>query len=301
MKDISTLVPDIQDIVQRKDGWFNETMSSGLSTSICLRLGEHFNSQRYQAGRVSLRLSQMGERCPRALWYSIHHPELAEPLPPWAEIKFAFGHVLEALAIALAKATGHTVTGEQDELILDGITGHRDCIIDGVTVDVKSASSASYKTFKSKTLNLVDHFGYLDQLDGYVVAAAEDPLVLDKGRGCLLAIDKQLGHMVLYEHTVTEDRIDILRDRILRYKEIVKRSEPPDCECGTQPEGGSGNIRLDLKASYSAFKHCCFPRVRTFLYHKGPVYFTKVVKKPYDAKAGRYLTEIDKYGNVVYN
>src|SRR6266849_6159935 len=40
----------------------------------------------------------------------------------------------------MAKAAGHEVLGEQDELTLDGVVGHRDCVIDGCIVDVKTTS-----------------------------------------------------------------------------------------------------------------------------------------------------------------
>jgi hypothetical protein len=219
----------------------------------------------------------MGPRCPRALWCSIHTPGEAESLPPWAEFKFAYGAIIEGLAISLAKAAGHDVRGEQDRVYVDGIAGHRDCVIDGCIVDVKSASSRAFQKFKDGSLRLDDSFGYLDQLDGYMVGSLEDPIVTIKDRGYLLAIDKTLGHMVLYEHTLREDSI---RQRIKDYKLIVGRSEAPPCECGTVPDGKSGNIKLDVKASYSAFKHCCFPNLRTFLYSDGPRYLTKVVRLP---------------------
>ena len=48
---------------------------------------------------------------------------------------YAFGHMIEGLAIGLAKASGHEVLGEQDEIYVDGIRGpHRDCVIDGCVV-----------------------------------------------------------------------------------------------------------------------------------------------------------------------
>jgi len=233
----------------------------------------------------------MGPICPKALWYSIHHPEMAEDIPPWAKIKYAFGHILEALAICLAKAAGHEVTGEQDELVCDGIKGHRDCVIDGCIVDVKSCSSRSFAKFKDGSIVQDDSFGYLDQLDGYVVASADDPLVRVKDKGYILAIDKQLGRMFLYEHRIRPDRI---RERIRSSKEIVASDQCPPCQCRTIEDGKAGNIRLDVKASYSAYKHCCFPNLRTFLYSDGPRYLTKVVRKP-------DVTEIDKEGRIVYN
>lgn len=270
----------------RKDGWFTE-LSEAFSHDVAGRLRQQFEEQK----KPSLRLSQMGPRCPKALWHSIHTPGEAEPLPPWANIKYSFGHILEALAIALAKAAGHEVTGEQDELYVDGIRGHRDCVIDGCLVDVKSSSTFSFQKFKDKSIKDSDTFGYLDQLDGYLVGSNTDPLVRVKDKAYLLAIDKQLGHMCIYEHFIREDHI---RDRIASSKAIVSRSTPPPCECGTVPDGKSGNIKLDTKASYSGYKHCCFPNLRTFLYASGPVYLTKVVRTP-------DVTEIDKHGNLVYN
>lgn len=287
MSSIHTLIPDIQQLLLRKDGWFDESLSQAFADEVAKRLQGQFEEPKVP----SLRLSRMGPHCPKALWHSIHTPREAEPLPPWAESKFAFGHIIEAWAIALAKAAGHHVCGEQDELKLDGITGHRDCVIDGCVVDVKSAASRSFIKFKDKTLSQDDPFGYLDQLDGYLAASSGDPLVTCKDRGYLFAIDKQLGHMCLYEHTL---RLQHIHERIRSYREIVGGTTPPACSCGTIPEGKSGNIKLDTRASYSAFKFCCFPRLRTFLYANGPLYLTTVKRKP-------DVPEIDRYGKIVYN
>jgi hypothetical protein len=249
--------------------------------------------------RPTLRLSQMGPRCPRALWYSIHHPELSEPLPPWTEIKFAFGHIMEAMAIQLATSAGHQVVGAQDELELDGIIGHRDCVIDGCTVDIKSASSITFGKIRSGELERDDSFGYLDQLDGYVLASANDPMVVVKDRGYIFAIDKQLGHMCCHEHRVSEERAAKLRERILQYKEIVNRDDPPPCMCGTIPRS-DGNHQLDTKAGYNSHKYECFPHLRAFITAKGPIFLTKVIKLPRD-KDGNLYKEIDKQGKVIYN
>lgn len=236
-------------------------------------------SLRNSGAKASLRMSGLGPKCPCALWHSIHSPELAEPLPPYAHIKYTYGHIIEALVIELAKAAGHEVLGEQDEIILDGVVGHRDCVIDGAVVDVKSSSSMGFKKFKDRTIAQDDSFGYLDQLDAYVVGSvmADDPLVTVKDRGYLLAVDKTLGHMCLYEHRIRENSI---KERIRGYKRIVSLDGPPPCECGTVADGKSGNIKLDTKASYGAFKHLCFPNLRTFLYSSGPAYLTKVVRVP---------------------
>lgn len=271
---INTLVPDIYKLVEAKDGWFNTETVREFGEDISLRLHSQLSAP---ARKPGLRLSQMGQRCPCALWHSVHHPELAEPLPPWAEVKFAFGHIIEALAIGLAKASGHRVEGEQDELVLDGIKGHRDCVIDGCLVDVKSSSTRGFQKFKDRTLQQNDSFGYLDQLDGYLCASMDDPLVRVKDKAYILAIDKTLGHMVLYVHELREERI---KRTIANYKAIVAGHTAPSCTCGTVAEGKSGNIKLDMQASYSAYKHCCFPQLRTFIYSSGPIYLTHVARTP---------------------
>ncbi len=288
MKSIHTLIPDIQDVVKNKEGALDDAWSQALGTSIAKTLRSHFSDDR---SRGSLRLSRMGPQCPKALWYSVHHPELAEPLPPSAIIKYSYGHVLEAMVLALAKAAGHTVEGEQDELVVDGIVGHRDAVIDGYLVDVKSASSQSFTKFKDKTISQSDLFGYLDQLDGYLVGCADDPLVTVKDTAYLLAIDKQLGHMCLYQHKLREEHI---RERIRDYKEIAALPEAPECRCGTVADGKSGNRKLDTRASYNSYKYCCNPKLRTFIYASGPVYLTEVGRKP-------DVMEVDKHGNIVYN
>lgn len=284
---IHTLIPDIQKLVTRKDGWFNDELSAAFSQDVARRLSAHFG----RAQTATLRLSQMGPKCPCQLWHSIHSPDEAERLPPWAEIKYSYGHILEALAITLARAAGHTVTGEQDEVSVDGILGHRDCVIDGCVVDVKSTSSIGFKKFRDGSIKHSDSFGYLEQLDGYLVGSLSDPLVTVKDRGYLLAIDKTLGHMCLYEHRIREDHI---RARVKESIGIVGEDTPPPCTCGVVSDGQSGNLKLDTKASYNPFKYLCKPELRTFIYAAGPVYLTKVVRKP-------DVLEVDRYGKIVYN
>lgn len=284
---IKTLVEDIYATITKKDGWFTDELTESLATGIA---GNLQGSMGDAKNSPTLRLSQMGPRCPRALWYSIHAPELAEKLPAWAEIKFSYGHILEALALTLARASGHDVKGEQDAVYVDGVCGHRDAVIDGCIVDVKSSTSFGMAKFKDGSIAQDDLFGYLDQLDGYGVGSIDDPLVTVKDKAYILAIDKTLGHMVLYEHTIREASI---RARIRDYKAIVERDLPPACTCGTKPQGKSGNIQLDTRSSYSLYKHACFPNLRTFLYADGPLYLAKVVRKP-------DVIEIDKHGQIVY-
>lgn len=290
-KSIHTLIPDIYALVGGPNGITNlpPNMGDNIQSALEASLGP-------REPRRSLRLSQLGPRCPRALWYSVNHPELEEQLPAYARIKYAFGHVVEHFVIGLAKAAGHTVEGEQDEIHVDGVLGHRDCIIDGVIVDVKSAASRSFLKFKTGSIAEDDPFGYLDQIDAYVLGSVDDPRVLVKDRGYLLAVDKQLGHLALYEHKI---RPRTITERIRLYREIVQQPHEPDCSCEVVPDGESGNIKLGTKAAYSSYKHCCFPTLRTFLYSDGPRYLTKVVKQP--SYRGQPIPEVDKHGKFVYN
>lgn len=292
MPTINTLIQDVYSVLEVRDGTFCGETVDVLSTSITSRLLHQLGEGHRGERKATLRLSGMGPKCPCALWYSINKPELAERIPPWVECKFAFGNILEAFGIALCKAAGHTVTGEQDELWVDGVCGHRDAVVDGCVVDFKSCSSRMFEKFSKQSIAYDDPFGYLDQVDGYLVGSLNDPLVTVKDKGYIFAIDKTLGHCCLYEHKVREESI---RARIKQFKEIVSLPEPPSCRCGTQPDGESGNIKLDTKASYGSFKYCCFPKLRTFLYANGPRYFTEVKRKP-----AAHVREIDSNGNTVY-
>jgi hypothetical protein len=283
MPQVQTLIKDIYAVVEKEENWFTAPRLADFGANLSTALNRH-------QGIPSLRLSQMGEKCPSALWHSIHSAAHAEPFPPWVRIKFDRGHILESYVTELIKAAGHEVTGEQDELVLDGVKGHRDCVVDGCTVDVKSLNSRGFQALKAgmapQDLFLRD---YLDQLDGYVVAAIDDHLVRVKDTGYILAIDVTLGHLCLYEHKVREENV---RRRIEDHKKIVALNNPPKCTCGTIADGKSGNIKLDVKASYNNHKYQCFPNLRTFLYANGPAYLTKVVRKP-------DVTEINRYGQVI--
>ncbi len=297
-KTIHTLVTDIEHLLTQKDGWFTEELSTAFAHSVASRLHEQYSPR----GPAKLRLSRMGPQCPCALWYSIHHPELASKLPPWAENMYSYGHIIETWALTLARASGHRVEGEQDELSVDGVLGHRDCVIDGCLLDVKSCSKYTLKALKDGSFGQDDLFGYLDQLDGYMCGSLGDDLVQVKDKAYILGIDKHLGHMALYEHEFTEYRKQRILSRISEYKNIVGRhSDVPECTCKVKPYGEAGNLALDTKASYNLFKHSCADRrgetLRTFIYSDGPVYLTKVVKRPRN-KFGDIL-ELDRYGRPV--
>lgn len=288
MKNINTLIKDVYDVCGNENPFEHDAAarySSQMGAALLERLTRAEEGPR-------LRLSQMGEQCPRSLWASIHSPGLREKLTGQTRFKFLYGDVIELLALALAKTAGHSVKGEQDECELLGVRGHRDCVLDGFIVDVKSVNSLSFNRIASKQV-ASDPFlrVYLDQLDSYAVASIDDPLVINNDIAYIWAIDKVIGRMTLYEHRVRPDRI---RQRIIDNKAIVASDEPPRCTCGTMRHGESGNIRLDTKASYNPYKRFCFPHLRTFYYKDGKdgklIDLVKIVKEP-------SVPELDIHGN----
>lgn len=238
MKNINQLIPDIYELLQRRE-------------DIDIPHTIHFGDRKEPP---TLRLSKMGDICPRHLWYSIHHPELAEPYNSETLIKFSYGHTIERMAIALAKAAGHEVTGEQDELTVDGVKGHRDCVIDGYVVDVKSCSQFTFKKIQTGAIRQDDSFGYLAQLDGYMVGSDNDDLVRYKDTAFIWAIDKTLGKMCLYEHKL---RRNFIIERVGDYKAIVAQATPPACQCKRVYDKKSGTFKPDAQASYSPYKRYC--------------------------------------------
>ena len=142
MKTIDTLVEDMYAVV---DGHIDEFTHDHLHD-----MGEKLEAlyhgrikfrEQSDGTKKDLRLSAMGTPCVRKLWYGKNDPSGAEVLPPSARLKFLFGDFLEELLLQLARDAGHSVEGEQDELVFNGIKGHRDSVIDGVTIDCKSSSS----------------------------------------------------------------------------------------------------------------------------------------------------------------
>jgi len=277
VKNLSTLVEDIYDVVDGKGGWdkvVSDHLASRLSATIDRRL-----SPSEEEHKPSLRMSNLGTPCTRKLWYSINQHAEAEPLRPATKLKFLYGDILEDLLLSLAEAAGHKVEGEQDRMEIDGIVGHRDAVIDGMTIDVKSASTYAFQKFKDHKLRDDDPFGYIDQLSSYVYAAKDDPIVKDKERGAFLVVDKQHGTLCLDVYDFTKE-IWTKKDRVEEIKSAVNSSNPPERSFSPVPEGKSGNMKLPFQCSYCDHKFNCHDNVRTFLGSRGPLYLTDVKREP---------------------
>lgn len=279
-KSINTLVADIYSVIEGKGGW-DEAVQQFFLTDIGGVLWARLSDSRTERGQPTLRLSAMGKPCTRQLWYDINAYTGSEVLPPSTRFKFLYGDILETLILSLAQAAGHTVEGMQDTLEVAGIRGHRDAVIDGITVDVKSASTYSYQKFKSGGLRADDPFGYVSQLSSYVYAGRDHPTVQSHpSLGAFLVVDKTLGNICLdmydFGHEINTKEEDIKEiTRVCNDKENVPPRGFEDV-----PDGKSGNMKLSVGCSYCSHKAQCWPELRTFLYSNGPKFLTQIEREP---------------------
>ena len=276
MPKIETLVEDIYGVIEGKGGW-DKTITDYLAKNISQIAESRFKEPQKPRGYLSL--SSVGSPCKRKTWYRINKTEEAAPLKPQLLGLFFYGDLLEALVLSLAKAAGHDVQGEQDRLSVNGIKGHRDAVIDGVTIDVKSTSRYGMKKFKSNSLRDDDPYGYISQLSSYVYAGKNDPLVKDKDRGAFLVVQKDSFelHLDMYdfskELTTKEKEID-------EVKNIVSGKLPNERLAPVPQSEGSKNTKLCFACTSCEYRKICWPEVRTFKYSYGKEYLVDVVKKP---------------------
>ncbi len=291
-KSLDTLVKDIYGVFQSPpdtDEGTLRTFGESLGQIIYKRIKE-------PREKPSLRFSNIGSPCGRKLWYSINTPHDAEPLPPQARLKYLIGDIYEQVLLFLAKVAGHEVKGEQDELYISGVKGRRDAVIDGVTIDVKSASSQSFDKFKWGLTEDQDSFGYLKQLGAYLAGGANDDTVKQKDVAGFLVGDKTTGDICLDIHPSTGlDFVALVEEKKIE----VSQPYPPGRAFNPVADQKAGNMKLPTFCSYCDFKFKCWEKdanngkgLRVFNYSNGPRYLTKVVFEP-------AVPEIDKNGNNV--
>lgn len=215
----------------------------------------------------------------RQLWYELNNTP-GEKVSGKTLLKFAYGDLIEALVIALAEAAGYKISNLQEEIVVDGIKGHIDLVIDGVLVDVKSCSSYSFNKFKTGELLDAgnDAFGYVAQLSGYAHALGLP--------AAWIAVDKVTGEVCVLELPQSKiDEYDI-KARIKEATEAVVQPVPPAKCYEDVPYQKSGNRKLGIGCSYCAWKATCWSDanngegLKTYIYSTGPVYLTHVVKEP---------------------
>lgn len=267
-KSIHNLIPDIYKLFDGHHEVSDDNLALFKET-----IGETIKEAVENAGvprEFSLRMSNIGSP-DRKLWYqsrdnSVHKFQSKD------HVKFLFGHMIEALLLFLAREAGHSVEKEQQEVSLEQVTGHIDCVIDGHVIDVKSASSFSFSKFVSGGILTDDPFGYCHQLSGYFETVNPE----ENEVGWLVA-DKQHGELAL----VTYENFELpsAKDRILHLKEVLESEEPPE-KCYQPKEDKHGNEVLAKGCIYCPFKAKCWPDMRVFRYSTNDAFYTKVAKEP---------------------
>ena len=277
MPNINTLVEDIYSVIEGKGGW-DRTITAYLASSIANVAHDRFKEPQKPRGYLSL--SSVGSPCKRKTWYRINKTEEAAPLKPQLLGLFFYGDLLEALVLSLAKAAGHDVQGEQDRLSVHGIKGHRDAVIDGVTIDVKSTSRYGMNKFKKHLLRDDDPYGYVSQLSSYVYAGRDDPLVKDKKRGAFLVVQKDNFELCLDTYDFSKEMKDKERE-VSEIKKIVSGELPKERLATERQSETSENTKLCFTCSGCEYRKTCWPEARVFQYAGGrKEYLIDVVKKP---------------------
>ena len=285
---IDTLIPDIEALIQKAidgDGVdIAPEIGDDLGDAVITAFERMMDGKKKVRPEKTLYASEVGKPCRRQLWYAVHDYK-GEDLLPHTKVKFFYGDMIEAMLLALAKASGHTVTDEQKSIEIPlpngwKIRGRMDAKIDGIPVDVKSASTYAFKKFKEGTLAEDDAFGYIPQLATYCEAEGH------KGTAAFFAIDKQNGTMALDQYHATPawtasaipDREGLVRD--------MEGKEPPKRGFEAEPEGKSGNMALGVNCSYCPHKRECWKDANEgkgplgFAYSRGPKWLVKIVKAP---------------------
>ncbi len=277
-KKIDTLIEDIYSILQ--DGVDVYSIESKKSLhrfreSLHYALIKQLKPEDSER-KKNLRMSQIGKP-DRQLWYDLKSNAEPEKLNGQTKLKFIMGDILEALLILLTEISGHTVSDSQKELEIEGVKGHQDCVIDGVLVDIKSASPYAFKKFKEGTLHTNDPFGYIAQISGYAEANKKDS-------AAFFAVDKSSGEMTLMP--VEAVHMINATDRIKKVKKFVTMDSPPERCYPAEPDGTSGNMKLSVGCVFCPYKEDCWSDanggvgLRKFEYSNGIRYLTTVAKVP---------------------
>jgi hypothetical protein len=245
MKTIDTLVEDVYQLLENGTKRPNQEYLFGMGSAIMEGVRRQLWSSTSDR-KPTLRMSNLGKPCNRALWYDLKGTHDPEPLTPQTKLKFMVGDVVEAVILYLVKEAGHTVEDQQKEVEIDGIRGHIDARIDGMLTDVKSSSSFGMKKFKNGTLPDDDPFGYISQMSGYANALGDK-------EGTFLAFDKSSGELATYTHSDMEDT----SDKIATVRAALAEDEPPK-RGFRSVEDRYGRTKVGINCSYCSHKKECW-------------------------------------------
>lgn len=254
---------------------FGEEVKEALRNAVC---------EPEQDKTGVLRLSSIG-RTDRQIWND-YNGSRKEAINGPTYIKFLYGHIIEAMVLALTQLSGHDVTDQQKECYVEGIKGHTDGKIDGVIMDVKSCSTYGFRKFEAATLPTDDPFGYVAQLRAYAHSEGVREmgwLALDKNSGKLCWLGYDLDNLKPeLEETVGFD----IEERCRDVKKLVVGPSPDACYPPVA-DGKSGNMKLQSGCTYCDYREHCWPGARGFYYSNKITWLTEVVREP-------KVPEIDK-------
>lgn len=198
--------------------------------------------------------------------------------------KFLYGDVIEAILVLLMKEAGYECDTSDDEIKLNGVTGHKDVVVthpDKTTevVDTKSASRFAFepKFVKGELLEGNDAFGYIGQNSLYRQA-------LNADKSGWLAANKDTGE-IAYLALPRDKEIDA-HARIDHLKKILRAPEPPSEDCYPEETDKLGNSYLGSDCRYCPFKFACKASsnngkgLRAVKVNKKWVYYTNLIKEP---------------------
>ena len=279
MKKIFNLIEDIYKLFIDKPPTKKPTKAvEKAATEFADKVKQHVLTRLYEerSKQSNLRLSQIGKPA-RQVFYDIKgYKETVDPSGP-TQIKFLYGNILEELLIFLSTVAGHTVEEEQKKVTLNGVVGHKDCRIDGVTVDIKSASSYAFRKFENGSVASDDPFGYIGQLSAYAQAEGDK-------EAAFFAIDKQRGTLALsFLHDLEMENASSKIDTLREY--LDSDELPPRCYADVA-DGTSGNRKLAISCVFCPYKFVCWSDanggrgLRSFQYANGTRFLTQVLREP---------------------
>lgn len=293
-KRIDTIATDIKNLVAGISNGKPANVTEENMDKFLLNIKEAFHSWnnpvREKDGK--LRMSVLGKP-PRQLWYDRFSPKKTKSYDASLNIKFLYGHILEHLLLYLAELTGHKIGDQQKKVEIDNIKGHIDATVDGEVCDVKSASSFSFKKFKTGELVGDDPFGYHAQLSGYETG-------MGTNKGGFLVMDKSSGDVCFYKpDELAKPNVTTL---IKTLQDTLKSDTPPD-RCYQLSETKGGNKSLPIGCQFCAHKWECYKDandgkgLRVFKYSNKFVYLAEVNRQPnVEEITKNFSEELKTYG-----
>ena len=293
-KRIDTIATDIKNLVAGISNGKPANVTEENMDKFLKNIKEAFNSWnnpvREKDGK--LRMSVLGKP-PRQLWYDRFSPKKTKSYDASLNIKFLYGHILEHLLLYLAELTGHKIGDQQKKVEIDNIKGHIDATVDGEVCDVKSASSFSFKKFKTGELVGDDPFGYHAQLSGYEAG-------MGTTGGGFLVMDKSSGDVCFYKpDELAKPNVPNL---IKTLQNTLKSKTPPE-KCYQLSETKGGNKSLPIGCQFCTHKWECYKDandgkgLRVFKYSNKFVYLAEVNRQPnVEEITKNFSEELKTYG-----